>query len=91
MPNPEVNLVDPVGVAAPGAYKRIRISRPCCGELRTQDITLRRSIRVPDNKDAYELPSDLGKFLVYSILGYSSKLPHSLVKLGGVFIPIYRM
>lgn len=86
-----VNLVDPVGIAAPSAHTTIRISRLCCGERRTLDISLRRTIRVPDNKRTYELPPDLGEFPIYNVRDYSSKLPPSLVKKGGLFIPIYRM
>ena len=66
------------------------ISRPCCGILRTLDISLVRTIRVPDNERTYELPPNLGIFSIYNVEDYSSKLPPSLVKKGGLFTPLYR-
>lgn len=86
----KVNLVEPVGDEAPGAFEIIRVSRRCCGELRTLDISLQRTIRVPDNAKTYNLPPDMGEFPVYNVSDFASKLPASLVEKGGVFIPIYR-
>jgi hypothetical protein len=85
-----VNLVKRVESGGPGAHKTIRVSRLCCGELRTVDISLRRTIRVPDNKTSYELPPDLGAFPIYNVEDFGSKLPPSIVETGGLFMPIYR-
>ncbi|TVY84931.1 Ubiquitin-60S ribosomal protein L40 [Lachnellula suecica] len=72
---------------APGAYKVIE-ARDTDGKILT--ISLRRTIRVPDNGTTYSLPPDLGAFPIYNVLDHTAKLPVHLVKKGGVFIPIYK-
>lgn len=86
----DVNLLNPMKSKAPGAHRTIRVSRLCCGEFRTLDISFRRTFRVPDNKKSYELPPDLGAFPIYNVDDFTSKLPESIAVKGGVFIPIYR-
>lgn len=86
----KVNLAIPFGAKAPGSHRTIRVSRLCCGELRTLDISLQRTIRVPDNTKAYQLPPSIGSFPIYNVRDFTSKLPPPLVEKGSLFIPIYR-
>jgi len=69
------------------SYRKIRITQPRYAKL---DITLRRTIRVPDNGDCFNLPPDMGAFPIFNVEQYRSSLPKSLVEKGGVFVPIYR-
>lgn len=92
----KATLVRPDGVIP--AHKSIKVGRQGNHGLRESDasggaylnISFRRTVRVPDNDQDYELPPDLGSFPIYNVQDYASKLPASVVKKGGVFIPIYR-
>ncbi|KAH7227505.1 hypothetical protein BKA60DRAFT_653806 [Fusarium oxysporum] len=53
-------------------------------------ITFRRTIRVPDNKNTSGLPPDEGIFPLFKIEDYARKLPLSMAKKGGIFIPMYQ-
>jgi hypothetical protein len=53
-------------------------------------ITFRRTIRVPDNKNASGLPPNEGIFPLFKIKDYARKLPLSMAQKGGMFIPMYR-
>lgn len=54
------------------------------------DISLRRTIRVPDNGSSYGLPPDCGTFPIYSVAEFRSTLPAEMSAKGGCFIPVYR-
>ncbi|TVY45483.1 Ubiquitin-60S ribosomal protein L40 [Lachnellula occidentalis] len=82
----EVNLREPHHTA-PGAYNAIEAHD---ADGRTLTISLRRTIRVPDNGTTYSLPPDLGAFPIYNVLDHQAKLPSHLVEKGGAFIPIYK-
>ena len=71
---------------ASGAYNAIK-ARDVDGKALT--ISLRRTVRVPDNGTTYSLPPDLGAFPIYNVLDHQAKLPARLVEKGGAFIPIY--
>lgn len=71
----------------PGAFEDIEV-KDRLG--RVLNISLRRTIRVPDNAASYNLPPDLGAFPIYSVQEHQARLPDLLVKKGGIFIPIYR-
>lgn len=66
-------------------HKSIRVSYGCD----VLDISFRRTVRVPDNGDAYDLPPDCGPFPIFSIKQNASKLPKEMTSKGGLFIPIY--
>ncbi|KAF8860739.1 hypothetical protein BDZ45DRAFT_588036 [Acephala macrosclerotiorum] len=66
--------------------KTIRIAH---GPIATLDISLRRTVRVPDNGNAYDLPPDCGEFPIYAVSQYKDKLPQNMVAKGGLFVPIY--
>jgi hypothetical protein len=54
------------------------------------EISLRRTIRIPNNDNSYGLPPDCGPFPLYSVNEYKSRLPADIVAKGGCFIPMYR-
>jgi hypothetical protein len=56
----------------------------------TIEISLIRTIRVPDNGDAYHLPPDCASFTLCLVSDYAESLPQSLVAKGGIFTSIYR-
>lgn len=54
------------------------------------DIEFKRTLRVPDNADSSNLPADCGQFPLFKVHEYKTKLPLSMSRKGGVFIPMYR-
>jgi hypothetical protein len=52
-------------------------------------ITFKRTIRVPDNDETSALPPDMGDFPLYKVDSYTDKLPLSMARKGGLFIPMY--
>jgi hypothetical protein len=79
-----VDTVDPLTrISAPN---RIAVKSPEGGRL---DIALRRTVRVPDDGRSYNLPPNLGSFLLYDVNTYKDKLPVSVVQKGGFFMPIH--
>jgi hypothetical protein len=80
----KVNLAEPK-VSGSG-HKVIRVTYGSCDSL---DISLRRTVRVPDNGTAYDLPPDCGPFPIFSVLEHKSKLPVEMGLKGGMFVPIY--
>ena len=53
-------------------------------------INFQRTIRVPDNQEANELPPALGTFPLYSVSQYQDRLPQDVLAKGGLFFPMYR-
>lgn len=80
----KVTLEDPKKSSS--GHKTIRVT---CGGGDNLDISLRRTVRVPDNGDAYDLPPDCGPFPIYSVKDYKSQLPKHMAVKGGLFVPIY--
>ncbi|KUJ10777.1 ubiquitin-domain-containing protein [Mollisia scopiformis] len=68
------------------AYETIRVLQ---GPHKVLDISLRRTIRVPDNDQAYLLPPDCGAFPIYSVNRFKHQLPNDMAEKGGLFIPMY--
>jgi hypothetical protein len=58
--------------------------------LEDAQISFRRTVRVPDNTQCSKLPPSLGKFPLYHVKDFRSKLPPDLVAKGGLFFPMYR-
>ncbi|RYP35756.1 hypothetical protein DL767_003701 [Monosporascus sp. MG133] len=54
-------------------------------------ISFQRTIRVPANFKASFLPPGLGRFPLYKVQDYASRLPPELASKGGVFLPIHRV
>ncbi|RAL64768.1 hypothetical protein DID88_001799 [Monilinia fructigena] len=75
-----------------GAKSEIRLTYKsfCSTETEVLCISLRRTIRVPDNGMTYGLPPDLGPFPIYSVNKYMNNLPEIMVAKGGVFVPIHQ-
>ncbi|OGQ04333.1 MAG: hypothetical protein A2W61_03825 [Deltaproteobacteria bacterium RIFCSPLOWO2_01_44_7] len=53
-------------------------------------MTFQRTLRIPDDGKQYPLPPGLGKFPIYRVEDYASKLPKEWVAKGGVFIPMHQ-
>ncbi|KAL2752824.1 hypothetical protein ACRALDRAFT_1083413 [Sodiomyces alcalophilus JCM 7366] len=53
-------------------------------------ISLRRTIRVPDNNSKNSLPPNCGGFPLYKVGDYRDRLPHDMVQKGGLFFPMYQ-
>lgn len=82
-------LVKPTGNT--GAYQAIHIAKHGSNILpEGLEITFRRTLRVADASQTYELPPGLAPFPIYSVNGQKGDLPKSVIDKGGVFIPIYR-
>ncbi|KAH7395551.1 hypothetical protein BKA64DRAFT_708946 [Cadophora sp. MPI-SDFR-AT-0126] len=67
-------------------HKVIRVTYGGSDEL---DITLHRTIRVPDNDLSCDLPPDCGRFPLYSVKDYKDLLPKNMSAKGGLFVPVY--
>ncbi|KAF7882880.1 hypothetical protein EAF00_011369 [Botryotinia globosa] len=68
-----------------GGYHTIAINNNSGGKM---EISLHRTVRIPDDGKNYELPPNLGKFPIFSIDDHAGKLPVDIVRKGGVFVPI---
>ena len=54
-------------------------------------ISLERTIRIPDDRQDYTIPASFGDFPLYDVKSFSGKLPISMVAQGGLFMPMYGM
>ena len=53
-------------------------------------ISFQRTLRVPDDNKAYDLPAGLGKFNIRSVTDFVANLPDSMRKTGGALISMYQ-
>ncbi|KAK4934285.1 hypothetical protein LTR10_024396 [Elasticomyces elasticus] len=53
-------------------------------------ISFKRTVRIPDNIDEFELPPDMGNFPLYKTEQYAQSLPESIVAKRGIFLPMYQ-
>ena len=53
-------------------------------------VTFHRTLRVPDDGHVYPLPPGLGKLPVFRVADFKARLPVSLRREGGVFIPMHQ-
>ena len=53
-------------------------------------IDFQRTLRIPDDNNAYPLPPGLGRFPVLHVDDYANKVPPTWQQHGGVFIPMYQ-
>ncbi|KAF3012951.1 hypothetical protein E8E14_000046 [Neopestalotiopsis sp. 37M] len=66
----------------------IRINQgPANGAL---ELTLNRTIRVPDNRDTNMLPPSMGQFPLYRVQEYADRMPEDMAAKGGLFFPMYQ-
>jgi hypothetical protein len=54
------------------------------------EIQLQRTLRVPDDNSNYYLPPGLGSFPLQHVDDYSSSVPKSWIKHGGIMFPMYQ-
>ena len=77
----EINLVKSAGFR--GSYKVIHVIDKAIGTL---EISLRRTVRVPENWKSYDLPPNCESFPLYSIAEHEAKLGKNVVEKGGAHI-----
>lgn len=53
-------------------------------------IHFMRALRVPEDGNEYDLPPGLGRFPLYDIRPYKSRLPKEMSTIEGCFLPMYR-
>ncbi|ADG82854.1 hypothetical protein [Thermincola potens] len=53
-------------------------------------VDFQRTLRITDDGNTYPLPPGLGRFPVFKVEDYASKVPASWREHGGVFIPMYQ-
>ncbi|MEW6208381.1 MAG: hypothetical protein AB1631_08435 [Acidobacteriota bacterium] len=53
-------------------------------------LTFQRTLRIPDDGNAYPLPPGLGGFPIRKVSDYRDRVPASWLEHGGVFIPMYQ-
>lgn len=54
------------------------------------EISLQRTLRIPDDGSAYPLPPGLGRFPVRHIDDYANNVPQPWLRRGGVIVPMYQ-
>ncbi|KAI1619945.1 hypothetical protein EDD37DRAFT_569973 [Exophiala viscosa] len=67
----------------------VEISRPNGDEQ--LEISFKRTVRIPDNSDKFNLPPDMGNFPLYKPEQYAQSLPESIVAKRGIFLPMYQL
>lgn len=53
-------------------------------------ISLQRTLRIPDDGGAYPLPPSLGRFPIAKVSDYLDRVPEAWREHGGVFLPMYQ-
>ena len=69
---------------------RLHFGFPSIHEDASCSIEFQRTLRIPDDNNAYPLPPGLGRFPVSHIDDYAAQVPDEWVTHGGVFIPMYQ-
>ncbi|KAM6495380.1 hypothetical protein JOM56_008086 [Amanita muscaria] len=59
-------------------------------EIDRMGIRFHRTIRVPDNGKTHALPPNMGTFNLLNVGDYSTKLPQSILRKGGIFLSMYQ-
>jgi hypothetical protein len=54
------------------------------------EVMLQRTVRVPNDDQAYDLPAGLGSFPLLRVEEYAERVPPTWKERGGVFIPMYQ-
>ena len=57
------------------------------GKLR---ISFHRTLRIPETRGMHDLPANLGKFPLFNVVNYASRMPGDMAQKGGVFLPLYQ-
>ena len=57
---------------------------------RNLHIQFHRTVRMPDDNRLHQLPPSLGVFPLYNVSAFSDRLPGSIAKSGGVFLPMWQ-
>jgi hypothetical protein len=68
----------------------LRLSCPEVHEDAVCDISFQRTLRVPDDNEAYPLPAGLGAFPLEYTARYADRAPKAWSAAPGVFLPMYQ-
>lgn len=68
----------------------LRFSFPELHEDAVLDVSMNRTLRVPDDDTKYPLPPGLGHFPLRHVDDCSARLPTEVVERGGVLMPMYQ-
>jgi hypothetical protein len=68
----------------------LRFSFPEVHEDAVMEISLTRTLRIPDDDRDYPLPPGLGDFPLRHIDDYTNRMPAAMVARGGVIMPMYQ-
>lgn len=52
-------------------------------------VSLLRSVRVPEDGQQYQVPGGLGTIPIYNVKSFSGDLPVSMVANGGIFVAMH--
>lgn len=63
---------------------------PAATKAQELRVSFQRTLRVSDNVGISQLPPGLGKFPLFKVRNYASRLPPEMVAKGGVFLPMYQ-
>ena len=69
-----------------GSSDTLIVSRGGVPEI---EISLLKTLSVPDDGQEHRCPPGLGKFQMFNLLPFGGRLPASALTRGGVFVPIY--
>jgi hypothetical protein len=61
------------------------------GNQAEAQISLIRTLRVPEDDMEYAMPKSLGTFPLYDVKSFSGELPTSMVAQGGLFVGMHGM
>lgn len=54
------------------------------------EIVFHRTLRMPDDDRLHQLPSSLGKFPLFNVEEYASRLTPTIADQGGIFFPMWQ-
>ena len=54
------------------------------------EITLQRTLRMPDDNHLHQLPASLGQFSLFNVEEYAERLPPNIVEKVGSFFPMWQ-
>lgn len=69
---------------------KLVVSFPEVHEDAKGDISLQRTLRIPDDNSSYDLPPSLGDFPLHHVDDFSNNLSDQWNEHGGVFFPMYQ-
>ena len=69
---------------------QLRFSFPEVNPQASLTIELQRTLRIPDNSQAYQLPPGLGAFPLQPVDDHAGSVPSTWLQRGGVMLPMFQ-